>query len=75
MAAPKKKVSITRKHRRHAKWQRIKLTKIENFMNIVKCDNCGKEKLAHRVCPNCGYYKGKQVITIKTKSKEKILEA
>ncbi len=75
MAAPKKKVSITRKHRRHAKWQSIKLKKISNMITLVKCDNCGSEKLAHRVCPNCGYYKWKQIITIKTKSKEKLLEA
>ncbi len=75
MAAPKKKVSKTRKHRRHSKWAFLKLRKIKNSIVLVKCENCGEEKLAHRVCPKCGYYKWKQVVTIKTKSKEKVLEA
>jgi large subunit ribosomal protein L32 len=70
MAVPKKKVSITRKHRRHSEWERRKLRKTTNRLALVKCSNCGKYKLAHRVCPHCGYYKGQQVITIKTKSKE-----
>jgi large subunit ribosomal protein L32 len=42
---------------------------------VTKCSNCGKSKLSHRVCPSCGYYKGKQVITIKSKSKDKVVEA
>jgi large subunit ribosomal protein L32 len=75
MAVPKKKVSKTRKHRRHSEWQRRKLRKITNRLNLVKCPNCGKYKLAHRVCPHCGYYKGQQVLTIKTKTKEEQIEA
>jgi len=27
------------------------------------CPNCGSRKLSHRVCPSCGYYKGKQILT------------
>ncbi len=27
------------------------------------CPNCEEKKLPHRVCPSCGYYKGKQIIT------------
>jgi len=75
MAVPKKKVSKTRKHRRHAKWAFMKLRKIKNYLAIVKCENCNQDKIAHRICPHCGYYKWKQVISIKTKSKEEILEA
>ncbi|HAR36110.1 MAG: 50S ribosomal protein L32 [Candidatus Saccharicenans sp.] len=26
------------------------------------CPNCGSPKLPHRACPECGYYKGRQVI-------------
>jgi large subunit ribosomal protein L32 len=29
------------------------------------CSHCGQPKLPHHVCPNCGYYKGKPVITPK----------
>ena len=26
------------------------------------CSNCGAEIRAHRACPECGFYKGKNVI-------------
>jgi len=26
------------------------------------CPNCGNPKLPHRACPQCGYYRGRQVI-------------
>ncbi|MBW6468444.1 MAG: 50S ribosomal protein L32 [Anaerosomatales bacterium] len=26
------------------------------------CPQCHQPKLPHRVCPECGYYKGKEVI-------------
>ena len=28
------------------------------------CPNCHESKLPHRVCPRCGYYKGKPVIGV-----------
>lgn len=34
------------------------------------CPNCGKPKLAHRVCKFCGHYRGKQTVTIKSKEKK-----
>ncbi|MCK9611297.1 MAG: 50S ribosomal protein L32 [Bacteroidales bacterium] len=29
---------------------------------ITVCSNCGAPVLYHRVCPECGYYKGKPAI-------------
>ena len=29
------------------------------------CSNCKQPVLAHQVCKNCGYYKGKQVVRTK----------
>jgi len=29
--------------------------------NLIPCPNCGDPCLPHRVCPNCGQYKGRQV--------------
>lgn len=26
------------------------------------CPQCGEAKLPHRVCPNCGFYKNREVI-------------
>ncbi len=75
MAVPKKKVSIARKKRRHSHWRNNKIKKLENKANLAKCSNCGKNKLSHRVCPFCWYYADKQVLTIKEKSKEQIIES
>jgi len=39
--------------------------------NLVKCTKCGKKKMPHRVCANCGTFKGKEIIKLKTKKKAK----
>ena len=33
-------------------------------INLIKCSHCGRQILSHRVCPFCGYYKGKEVIDV-----------
>jgi len=30
-----------------------------------ECPQCHERKLPHRVCPNCGYYRGRQVRAIR----------
>ena len=55
MALPKGKISKARKHSRQANWKL-------SLPGIVECPQCHQMKLAHRVCKNCGYYNGKQVI-------------
>ncbi len=30
-----------------------------------ECPNCHEQKLPHRVCLHCGYYKGREVIEVK----------
>lgn len=50
--------------------KKVKRTRRTHFKldmpGVAKCDNCGEMKLAHRVCPSCGYYKGKEVISVET---------
>lgn len=55
MAVPKRRTSTTRKNKRRT---HKKLT----VSGMVKCDHCGEYKLSHRVCPECGTYKGEEVI-------------
>ena len=55
MAVPKNRTSKARKHSRSAHW---KLT----APSITECPQCHEMKLAHRVCKNCGYYDGRQVL-------------
>ncbi|HLU23636.1 50S ribosomal protein L32 [Lederbergia graminis] len=54
MAVPKRRTSKTAKRQRrtHFKLQ---------VPGMVACSNCGEMKLAHRVCKECGTYKGKEV--------------
>ncbi len=74
MAVPKKKTSISKKKIRHSTWQTKAIKKLSKKATFTKCSNCNWEKLSHRVCPHCGFYAWKQVITIKSKSKEEIIE-
>ena len=55
MAVPKGKISKARRNSRRANW------KLE-MPGIVECPQCHQMKLAHRVCKNCGYYNGVQVV-------------
>ncbi len=31
--------------------------------SLSTCPHCRSPKLSHRVCPICGYYRGREVIT------------
>lgn len=62
MAVPKRKMSKARRDSRRANW---KLT----APGLVECPQCHEMKMPHRVCPECGYYNGKQVVA-KTLSKK-----
>jgi large subunit ribosomal protein L32 len=31
---------------------------------IGKCPQCAEPYIPHRVCPHCGHYKGRHVLTI-----------
>jgi len=54
---PKRKVSKGRRNRRRAH-DAIGTPK------LVECSNCHNKMLPHRVCPTCGYYKGRQIIAV-----------
>lgn len=32
--------------------------------SFIDCPKCGKAKLPHSLCLNCGYYKGREVIDV-----------
>lgn len=62
MAVPKRRTSKTRRDKRRASSYRL------NRMTFVECPNCHEPMLPHRVCPSCGYYKGKEVVEADRKS-------
>ena len=55
MAHPKHKIS---KQRRDKRRTHDKL----DLPTLVNCSNCGSAVLYHRVCPECGYYRGRLMI-------------
>ncbi len=57
MAVPKGKVSKARRNSRRANWKL-------SLPGITECPQCHEMKLSHRVCKNCGYYNGKQVLKV-----------
>lgn len=32
--------------------------------SLSECPHCHESKMPHRVCPHCGYYKGRAVIEV-----------
>ncbi len=71
----KKKRSQSKKRIRHSSRQRDQLYKLNRKLNIWVCKNCMSKKLWHRVCKVCGFYAGKQVLNIKSKSKGTVVDA
>jgi len=64
MAVPKQKQSKGRTKRRRAHQALVGI-------KTVRCSHCGQEMQQHRVCPNCGYYKEKEIINVLEKVKKK----
>ena len=50
--------------------RRSNVWKLATPTNIVKCPQCGEAILSHRVCNNCGFYKGVEIVS-KTESEAK----
>jgi len=55
MAQPKRRHSHARKNKRRSHHA----LKVEG---LSVCPKCNEPKLPHRVCGNCGYYQGKQIV-------------
>jgi large subunit ribosomal protein L32 len=60
MALPKRKISRARRDKRRSHHA----VKPANF---IECSNCGQPALPHRVCPECGFYKGRQIVSTSEK--------
>ena len=68
MAHPMRKHSRSRRDTRRANWT---LTS----PSLSKCPQCGKRLIPHRVCPQCGFYRGKQVVEVKQKKEKKAAQS
>jgi len=55
MPNPKRKLSRSRRDSRRATYKAVVPT-------LSSCSNCGAPILYHRVCGECGYYRGKLAV-------------
>lgn len=55
MAVPFRRTSKTRKRLRRTHYKLA-------VPGMVKCPECGEMKLSHRICKECGSYKGQDVL-------------
>ena len=57
MAVPKRRTSKSKKRMRRTHYKAKAPT-------LAPCPKCGEMRRPHRVCSNCGYYKGERRIEI-----------
>jgi len=59
MPVPKKKLTNRRRNNRRSapRHQQVILKE------LATCSNCGTKIMPHVVCYNCGFYKGKKILT------------
>lgn len=63
MSVPKKRRTSSSVGRRNSHSALDKVT-------LNKCEKCGQAVKPHSACSNCGSYKGREAIKIKTKTKK-----
>lgn len=59
MGNPARRFGKARRDSRKAQTMKLSLP------GIIECPQCHEMKLAHRVCKNCGYYNGREVVAKK----------
>lgn len=61
MCIPRFRRSRTEVRRRRASFWNLKA------ISVGECPRCHEPKLPHRVCKNCGFYNGKDVLKLEQK--------
>ncbi len=64
MPLPKRRFSRSRRDKRRL---HIHLT----APTLGRCAQCGAPVVSHRICPSCGYYRGRAVIAVGADDKKK----
>lgn len=64
MAVPKRKKSRAKRDSRRAHWK-------INLPSLSECPQCHEPKIAHQICPNCGFYKDEFVVEMEAKREKK----
>jgi large subunit ribosomal protein L32 len=64
MPLPKRRHSRSRRDKRRAN------DKLD-MVNLSVCPQCKMPKKPHKVCPHCGYYKGRLVVQVAEEEEKK----
>ncbi|MCK5331309.1 MAG: 50S ribosomal protein L32 [Candidatus Marinimicrobia bacterium] len=56
MALPKTRISKARGRKRRTHYKAASVS-------VMECPQCNQTKMPHRACPNCGYYRGRPVVS------------
>ena len=65
MPVPKRRTSASKRNMRRAAND-----KIASLPTPVACPKCGNAQLPHQVCRSCGYYKGREVLSVPSETEE-----
>ena len=60
--------------KRHKTKSKVKQRRMHQFLveaTLGACPKCNKPRKPHNVCPNCGFYKGKEVVNVLAKLEKK----
>ncbi|HEX9780773.1 MAG TPA: 50S ribosomal protein L32 [bacterium] len=63
MAHPTRKHTRSRRDKRRANWK-------ARPRSLTTCGQCAQPVLPHRACPSCGYYRGRQVVTVRERKRK-----
>ena len=64
MAVPKRKVSKARRDSRNSNNFKV------SAPTLVECPECHELKAPHKVCKNCGYYDGQEIVSKNEKEQQ-----
>jgi large subunit ribosomal protein L32 len=64
MALPKRKHSKARRDKSRTHWKL-------GLQSLTRCPQCAQPVRPHRVCAQCGYYRGRQVVVVASKEDKK----
>lgn len=56
MAVPKRKTSKSRRDKRRSSVWKLEMPCFST------CTQCGELKIPHKICDNCGFYKGQSIL-------------
>ena len=66
---PSKKQASSSTGSRWGSYVRKQRVKLKNKITLGSCGNCGAKKMAHFVCPDCGWYGERKIIETKSTTK------